>query len=516
MPTPPTYPCVYVEELPSGVRTIEGVPTSVTAFVGRTLRGPTDAPGEVRSFRDFEEAYGGLSSDCPLSYAVCQFFDNGGQRALIARIERQAVAATIALGGGFNLVAANRGSWGNSLRVRVEHAPAQTGEAPDSRFHLHVKDTSTAQIESFVALSTEPEHPRYAARRLADNSALVRLVDPDTTPFSRPAAHGSAAGVGLDPLDDPASSASFGQDGRDGEPITDADIANPLHEAAQRGLWLLDQSDTVNLICIPPLAPGVDVAPSTWNTAIRYAAARRAFVIVDPPASWTSAADATAAVDQFVTRDSHAALYFPRILAPDPLAGNQPRPFTPCGAIAGLYARTDLQRGVWKAPAGTVATLTGVTGLTCSLTDADSDFLNPLAINALRSLPGRGIVARGARTLAGAEGLRSDYQYVPVRRLALFIEASLDRGLQWVALEPNGEPLWAAVRASVAWFLDQLWRDGAFQGSTPREAYVVKCDRETTTQSDITLGVLNVLVGFAPLKPAEFMDLHIALRTAVA
>ena len=155
MPSGPTYPGVYVEEIPSGVRTITGVATSITAFVGRTLRGPIERPQLITSFADFERLYGGLWQWSPLSYAVRQFFANGGQSALIARIEHQAVAATLALGGGFNLVAANPGNWGNSLRVRIEHAPAQTGEAPDSRFNLYLKDTSTACTERFVALSTD-------------------------------------------------------------------------------------------------------------------------------------------------------------------------------------------------------------------------------------------------------------------------------------------------------------------------------------------------------------------------
>jgi len=398
MLTPPTYPGVYVEERPSSAHRIAGVSTSVTAFVGRTVSGPTDAPTRVTSVSDFERRYGGLSTDCPLTYAVRHFFQNGGAEAVVARI-------------------------------------------------VHRDATG-----------------------VADESA----------------------------------------------PITDADITEAALEVQHRGLWLLDQCDTLNLICIPPLAPGVDVAPSTWNTTIRYAAARRAFVIVDPPATWTNTADVAAAVDQFVTRDSHAALYFPRVLAPDPLAGNRPRPFAPCGAVAGIYARTDTQRGVWKAAAGLDANLLGITDLTVPISDTENGPLNRLAIDALRRFPGAGVVVWGARTLAGTDSLASEWKYVNVRRLALFLEESIYRGLQWVAFEPNGEPLWAQIRVNLGAFLQNLFRQGAFQGTSPREAYFVKCDRDTTTQTDIDLGIVNVTVGFAPLKPAEFVIARIALWTADA
>ena len=168
-------------------------------------------------------------------------------------------------------------------------------------------------------------------------------------------------------------------------------------------------------------------------------------------------------------------------------------------------ARTDSARGVWKAPAGIEATLAGVAELTVKLTDGENGILNPLGVNCLRSFPVIGRVAWGARTLRGADQLADDYKYVPVRRLALFIEESLYRGTQWVVFEPNDEPLWAQIRLNVGAFMHGLFRQGAFQGQTPRDAYFVKCDRETTTQNDINLGIVNIVVGFAPLKPAEFV-----------
>jgi phage tail sheath protein FI len=181
----------------------------------------------------------------------------------------------------------------------------------------------------------------------------------------------------------------------------------------------------------------------------------------------------------------------------------------PCGYVAGIYARTDASRGVWKAPAGSDASITGASGLLIAMSDPENGQLNPRAINCLRTLPVYGNVVWGARTLHGDDDRGSEWKYVPVRRTALFIEESLYRGTQWVVFEPNDEPLWAQIRLNVGAFMQNLFRQGAFQGRTPREAYFVKCDRETTTQNDINLGIVNIHVGFAPLKPAEFVVLRI-------
>ncbi|WP_210297450.1 phage tail sheath family protein [Bradyrhizobium sp. 2S1] len=187
------------------------------------------------------------------------------------------------------------------------------------------------------------------------------------------------------------------------------------------------------------------------------------------------------------------------------LRGNQIENFAPCGAVAGIFARTDTTRGVWKAPAGLEATLVGVLELRVPLTDAENGELNPLGVNCLRTMPAAGRIIWGSRTLQGDDRLASEWKYIPVRRTALYIEESLYRGTQWVVFEPNDEPLWAQIRLNVGAFMQSLFRQGAFQGKTPAEAYFVKCDKETNPQSDIDRGIVNVLVGFAPLKPAEFV-----------
>jgi phage tail sheath protein FI len=201
----------------------------------------------------------------------------------------------------------------------------------------------------------------------------------------------------------------------------------------------------------------------------------------------------------------NAAFYFPWVKAPDPLQQNRPGEFPPCGFVAGLYARTDASRGVWKAPAGIDASLTGVLGVKATLTDNENGVLNPKAINCIRTLPIYGTVLWGARTLQGNDERGSEWKYIPVRRTALFLEESLFRALKWVVFEPNDEPLWSQIRLNVGAFMHNLFRQGAFQGTTPRDAYFVKCDKETTTQNDINLGIVNIIVGFAPLKPAEFV-----------
>jgi hypothetical protein len=232
-------------------------------------------------------------------------------------------------------------------------------------------------------------------------------------------------------------------------------------------------------------------------------------LIVDPRSDWDTTADAVGGVGSVGTTSKNAALFFPRIRRPNPLLDGLIEDFAPSGAVAGIFARTDAQRGVWKAPAGQDATIVGAPALSVQLADGDIGQLNPLGVNCLRTLPAAGRVVWGARTLQGNDRLASEWKYVPVRRTALFIEESLYRGTHWVVFEPNDAPLWAQIRLNVGAFMNNLFRQGAFAGMTPREAYFVKCDAETTTQDDVNLGIVNIHVGFAPLKPAEFVVIRI-------
>ena len=263
--------------------------------------------------------------------------------------------------------------------------------------------------------------------------------------------------------------------------------------------------DIFNLMVLAGVKDG-----STLIDAAAYCKSRRAFLIVDAdPADATPDQLAALIKGTAVPKTDYAAIYGPWIKIGDPLNNGKLRKVAPSGSMAGLYARTDTDRGVWKAPAGTEANIVGAQALDYVLTDAENGSLNPLGFNCIRLFPVYGVVSWGARTLRGSNDAASEYKYVPVRRLALFLEESLYRGTKWVVFEPNDEPLWSQIRLNIGAFMQNLFRQGAFQGKTPREAYFVKCDRETTTQNDINLGIVNIVVGFAPLKPAEFVIIQI-------
>jgi phage tail sheath protein FI len=516
MPPTLTYPGVYIEEVPSGVRTITGVPTSIAAFVGFALRGPVDTPTRIQSFGDFERVFGGLWVGSTMSFAVQQFFLNGGGDALVVRAihdtgsaAQKDTKATLTIGG-FKLEAANEGSWGTKLRVRIDYdtRPIDTtipGESATSLFNLSVKDMATGVVESFRNVATMPEHPRYVTRVLERQSNLVRIQAPGTVPAARPTDN-AAVPLGGDPFAN-ATSTAFGTDGQEGTGHAETDVvpASPN----KRGMYALDKADLFNLLVIPPLARDGTLAVASRGAASAYCRDHRALFLVDPDATWDEPGDIAggSALATFIAgmEPKNAALYFPRVRMADALAEGATDLFPPSGAVAGVMARTDGTRGVWKAPAGQDATLLGVTELDVKLDDGGNGQLNPLGVNCLRTFPAAGPVVWGARTLAGNDRLASEWKYVPVRRTALFLEESLYRGTQWVVFEPNDEPLWAQIRLNITAFMTTLFRQGAFAGISPREAFFVKCDRETTTQDDVNLGVVNIVVGFAPLKPAEFV-----------
>jgi phage tail sheath protein FI len=523
MPAALTYPGVYIEEIPSGVRTITGVATSITAFLGKALRGPTDAPITITSFGDFERIFGGLHRDFTLGYAVRDFFVNGGSQAIIVRLYKpvaskasKAVFEVPSL----KLEAASEGAWGMQVRARADKKPLndpnlaavaqRLGVAPADLFDLTVRDGGTGLIETFINLTTK-ESARRADRVLKAESSLVRVASGVTLPSdTSPIAHtGALADNDVWTSDTKSTPAKTGASD---EAVNSAPLDLAAYKGSQSdktGLYQLEKADLFNLLCILPDARGGDTPDDVYKEALGYCVKRRAMLVVDPKNAWT--VSTVTGVSSILNGDAarNAAIYFPRIKQADPKLDGQIDTFPPCGMIAGVMARTDSQRGVWKAPAGIDASLNGVAGLQVEMTDAENGLLNPLGINCLRAFPVFGRVVWGARTLRGADAAADEYKYVPVRRVALFIEESLYRGTQWVVFEPNDEPLWAQIRLNVGAFMQNLFRQGAFQGRTPREAYFVKCDKETTTQNDINLGIVNIVVGFAPLKPAEFVVIKI-------
>jgi phage tail sheath protein FI len=507
MPVAVSYPGVYVEEIPSGVRTITGVATSITAFVGWAPKGTVDRAELVLSWSDYDRKFGGLDKRSLLGYAVSHFFANGGQRAYIVRLVTlgsataadNAVSATATLDTKLTVTAKSPGAWGENYAIitkkRVDDA---------TRFQLkvvnHKLDPKGVPLEVFDNLSMNATDARYVVNVLASDSLLVGAA-PVGTPTAPPAdtvldANGAVPA---------AAKLTGGADGKVLNPNESA-FENALQPTSNTGgVFHLDRIDLFNLLCVPGQTNAVPLA-----NLQKFCRDRRAFLIADS-ASNASLTTLQNGPDTGLTGNDaiNAAFYFPWVTAPDPLQENRAAEFPPCGFIAGLYARTDSSRGVWKAPAGTEASLTGALGAKLMLTNDENGVLNPKAVNCIRNLPVYGTVLWGARTLQGNDERGSEWKYVPVRRTALFVEESLYRALRWVVFEPNDEPLWAQIRLNVGAFMHDLFRQGAFQGKTPQDAYFVKCDKETTTQSDINRGIVNIVVGFAPLKPAEFVILKI-------
>ncbi|MCU1350523.1 MAG: phage tail protein [Acidobacteria bacterium] len=737
MPINPTYPGVYIEEVPSGVRTIAGVATSVTAFIGGAKRGPVNKAVRILGFADFERRFGGLTRGSEMSYGVRQFFNNGGSEAWVVRVAKSASPAAKTLrnvtpADVLIVTAGDSGSSGNDIRLFVDYATSN----PSSTFNLSVvyqpaDNPSGAITERFENLSMNSDDSRYVESVVNPNSQLVtvkrvtgaeaavaavaglsrsgvlapadwqtldathnqfrisvnggdpvtvtiptpvgavalpafattlgglvpagvgvtapatRLIFTSTTPGEKSSVRiypglgndasvklklGSANGgeevdaaAGLRPDVAPlggtlegaaiadatltalpaAGKTTFRISIDGGIPrtvTTDAtaagtlaaltaklesairavdtsegykkatvtstsaagstklkitsgskgtgssvavtagatdDLATPLgllttplvttgadvtlgggsevdfdpsvpfnsviaSRALRTGIFALESVDIFNILCIPGVSD-----PSTIAEAAAYCQERRAFMIVDPPPGLTPDQMETLATGTKLPKTSYASVSYPWVAIGDPLNNGALRSVAPSGTLAGVFARTDATRGVWKAPAGTEANLVGVQGVDHLLSDRENGVLNPRGVNCNRIFPVYGAVSWGARTLQGDNAFASEWKYIPVRRLALFLEESLYRGTQWVVFEPNDEPLWAQIRLNVGAFMQNLFRQGAFQGRSPREAYLVKCDKDTTTQNDINLGVVNVIVGFAPLKPAEFVFIRI-------
>jgi phage tail sheath protein FI len=419
------------------------------------------------------------------------------------------VSAAATAGGSLTLFANSPGIWGNTLLVSVTPQPSNP-----SRFSVLLQQVATTgqtvTLESFVNMSVLPTDQSYVVTVINNDSNYITFTNPLTgivvAPTVTPGAAtqvpftGGADGSVLNPMDGNFEAALFPP-------------ANP-----NAGVHLLDRVDIFNLLCVP----GETDAPTISNLQA-YCVQKRAFMIVDSPQNTTIAnmiqsgpvgSTPGSITDQSIAGNS--ALYFPWIQAPDPLAGNRSRLFPPCGFVAGIYAATDGARGVWKAPAGIEAAFIGNSGLQFVMTDLENGGLNPQAANCLREFKVYGDVVWGARTLAGNDQAGSQWKYVPIRRLALFLESSLYDGTQWVVFEPNDATLWGQIRLNVGTFLQGLFLQGAFAGTTPAQAYFVKCDAENNPPSSVALGVVNILVGFAPLYPAEFVVIQIQQIVAQA
>jgi uncharacterized protein len=370
---------------------IQTVETSVTAFIGRALAGPVNQPVSIASFSDYQHIFGELSNDSAMSFAVQAFYQNGGQKAIVLRLQ-----------------AVPKGSF------------------------------------------------------------LCRWLQPNRDSSLQASDYLAAGPAGLNAL---TSAPYFG------------------------------------MLCLPEDIAG-GIPPEVVSAAAQICEQRRAFLLLDPPPGWTTPQAAAAGVQQIGTSSTNAAVFFPRLRQPNPLQGGAVEAFGPSGAVAGIIARLDAAQGVWKAPAGIEASFLGAPDFSLTLTKQDMDLLNPLGINVLRTLPDDRVVIWGSRTLASSDS-DQEWKYISTRRTALFIEESIIQGIQWAASEPNSEALWIQLRKVTEDFLFDLFRKGALHGAKTEHAFYVRCDRTTMTQNDIELGKLNLLIGVALLKPAEFIILRI-------
>lgn len=378
-----------------------------------------------------------------------------------------------------------------------------------------MRDSATGHVEVFRNVSLGAGHPRRVDLVLRSISRLVTMSG--KLPAGRPDSHPRAPQQGDAWECGAASNSGVMEADRAVEelPLTLADFIGKGNLARKSGLYALDRADLFNLLCIPPyLDNGGDLLDAGVHSALlaeagAYCELRRAMLLVDPPPEWDSVDNAVEGVAALGTSSRNAALFFPRLRQPVDQRGGRPTRLAPCGAVAGIIARTDQQRGVWKAPVGMDATLIGVPELSVPVSDSENGMLNPLGINCLRSMASAGRIVWGARTLHGDDPDGAQGKCIPVRRTALYIEESLVRGTRWVMCEPNDDQLWAQIRQSIHAFMVGLFRQGAFQGKTPHDAFFVRCGPETTTQDDIDHGVVNITVGFAPLKAGQFVLVHV-------
>lgn len=524
MPVTTSFPGIYIEELQSSAHSITAAPTSITIFVGYTHPFKTasfDTAVELFSFTDYENAFGGLYASGEIqnhvAYAVYEFFLNGGAQAYVVGLQPEYLDGTGASLGvvqpataqiGDIVFTAREPTDATQMTVTVNNLKS-SGGGPN----LDIADvmiTYGARVETYRGVTIDPsDAANFVEARIGTAakplSSLV-TVAPSGADYGvtiPPASPGSTVA-----LNSPATFTTTPPAG-----FVTTFSPSQFSDVFQADTSL-DKLHVFNLIVVPGVAD-----TGIWSAALAFAERRRAFVILDPPVEDVADPDPTHVhtsiaddVDAGVVPPStNGALYFPWLKTLDPLSGN-PTELPPSGYVAGIYAKIDTNRGVWKAPAGLETVMLGTSGVVDRgvMTDMRQGVLNPMGVNCLRTFPGVGTVVFGARTLVTANTALEQWRYVPVRRMALFIEQSLYDSLGWAIFEPNAEPLWFALTTTVTDFMLSLFKQGAFKGTTPSQAFQVKCDSSTTTQTDIDQGIVNIVVAFAPLKPAEFVVIKIA------
>jgi uncharacterized protein len=483
-------------------RAIERVPTGIAAFVGRTLKGPVNQPVLVTSFVEFQQVFGGLWQPSTLSYALEQFFENGGRRALVVRVVNGARPPTIDLpvappapGAALRLIALNPGSR-EYLRASVDYDGIGEGE-PD-RFNLVVQRVRSAASELiedqeiFRRVSIVQDSGRYVVDVLLE-SRLVRVTGavPNRRP-DRSASGPNGAAIGY---------AVSNPDGNDGGPLTDYDVIGSAIDGT--GMFALKGASRFNFLCIPPLTRDSDLGLSSLLVAAKFCRERQALLIVDPPSAWLSARTALDSLRIWPFRSDSAVMFFPRVQAFDRLRGRV-ETFASCGAAAGMIARSDETWPVWSAAESEESILRPGLRPAVAVTDTDRQRLAQVGVNTLVSVRSSIRAALSPRTLAAGGCGISDWKYLAARRLALFIAASIQEGTRWVVLEHNGPATWERAEALVQRFLDELAEQGAFVGTSPDESHFVIADARVNRPQTVAEGKFNLLFGFGTSKPGEF------------
>ena len=507
------HPGVYIEEIPSGSKPIEGVSTSVTAFVGAAFRGTANTPVLIGSWDEYVAQFGDYSQSTgiedvtggldDMGLAVLSFYQNGGKAAYICRMLQQTpapAAASVTLADSLaadvlTVTASSEGTWANSLLVRI------TGHSSTSTFDLEIgfeTDSSGDLValsgEKFTGLSMIDTDDNFVEKVVNSSSKLVQVAVisaattlPDDTASGGTGLNGTTAG----------SEAAAGA----------TDYMSFYDDT-------LRKYRDVSIIVLPGQQwPAAGTGNQFISNTISHCESTMSRVVIVDPENTEFTDGAQVDTMSFPT-STYSVLYYPWVQIPNPLysADNNPTAsktvaIPPSAIAAGMWAKIDGKRGVWKAPAG-VETRISVSALEQQVEDLEQDYLNPRGVNCIRKRPGYGPVFWGSRTLATKAD--PEWRYVPVRRTAIYLEQSIYNGIQWAVFEPNDHPLWSSLRANIGSFMNGMFRAGAFQGKTADEAYFVRCGLgDTMTQGDIDRGQVIIVVGFAPLKPAEFVILRL-------
>ncbi len=479
---------------------IERLPTAVTAFVGRALKGPLNHPTTIGSFAEFQQQFGGLWQPATLGYAVEQYFENGGWQAIIVRVANGARSPTLRIpaGKGALLLQGRHPGTREYLRASIDYdgiAPADTDQFNLVLQRLRVPDSELIEEQEIIRrASIRPESERciehlLARSKLASCTGSLPAERPDRTLSGTP---GGLIGY-----------IAANTDGADGTDLTDYDLIGD--KRASTGLFALQGAARFDLLCVPPLSREQDVGMATLLVAARLCRSRHALLVVDPPLSWDSVEAAIAGVGQWPFRSEDALLYFPRIRALDRLRGRTEL-FASCGAAAGLIARGDDSSPPWAAAAGETPLLRSPFRLPFALDEGQRARLAQLGVNCFDQLrPAYGAV-RSSRTLLPETAARGEWRYLPARRLSLWLQACILEGTRWTRLVTAGAAQWERARAQVEEFLESLSVGGAFAGRDAEDSYYVICDARLNSPEWVVQGRCCLLFGFASWRSGEFQS----------